>query len=67
MKRVPLKLGVMSTIAPDEIIDMIANLHTRYKGIELQLCDANARDLRARLLAGDLEVAIYALPGEDAG
>ena len=33
--------------------------------VELRLCDANAKDLRARLLAGELEVAIYALPGEE--
>ena len=65
MKKAPLKLGVMSTISPDEIVDMIANLRTRYQGVELQLCDANARDLRERLLAGDLEVVIYALPGEE--
>jgi LysR family transcriptional regulator, hydrogen peroxide-inducible genes activator len=34
--------------------------------VELRLCDASAKDLRARLLAGDLEVSIYALPGEEA-
>ena len=65
LQKVPLKLGIMSTISPDEIIEMIANLRTRYEGIELQLCDANARDLRRRLLEGDLEVVIYALPGEE--
>jgi DNA-binding transcriptional LysR family regulator len=65
MKKAPLKLGIMSTISPDEIVDMIANLRTRYQGLELQLCDASARDLRERLLAGDLEVVIYALPGEE--
>lgn len=65
LKRVPLKLGIMSTISPDEIIDLIAALKTRHEGLELQLCDANAKDLRDRLLAGDLEVVIYALPGEE--
>ena len=65
LKRVPLKLGIMSTIAPDEIVDLIAALKTRHDGLELRLCDANARELRDRLLAGDLEVVIYALPGEE--
>ena len=37
----------------------------RHDGLELRLCDANAKDLRDRLLAGDLEVVIYALPGEE--
>jgi DNA-binding transcriptional LysR family regulator len=64
-RKAPLKLGIMSTISPDEIIDLIANIRTRHHDVELKLCDANARDLRARLLAGDLEVVIYALPGEE--
>jgi LysR family transcriptional regulator, hydrogen peroxide-inducible genes activator len=64
-QRVPLKLGIMSTISPDEIVDLIANIRTRHPDVELKLCDANAKDLRARLLAGDLEVVIYALPGEE--
>ena len=62
----PLKLGIMSTISPDEIVDLIANIRTHHPDVELRLCDASAKDLRARLLAGDLEVAIYALPGEEA-
>ena len=60
----PLKLEIMSTISPDEVIDLIANIRTRHPDVELRLCDAKAEDLRARLLAGDLEVAIYASPGE---
>ena len=64
-KKVPLKLGIMSTISPDEIVDLIANIRARHPEVELKLCDANAKDLRARLLAGDLEVVIYALPGEE--
>jgi DNA-binding transcriptional LysR family regulator len=60
----PLKLGIMSTISPDEVIDLIANIRTRHPDVELRLCDANAQELRTRLLAGDLEVAIYASPGE---
>src|SRR5229473_3977420 len=64
LKRVPLKLGIMSTISPDEIVELIAALKTRHEGLELRLCDAGARDLRDRLLAGELEAVIYALPGE---
>jgi DNA-binding transcriptional LysR family regulator len=64
LKRVPLKLGIMSTISPDEIVDLIAALKTHHDGLELRLCDANARELRERLLASDLEAVIYALPGE---
>jgi DNA-binding transcriptional LysR family regulator len=65
VKKWPLKLGIMSTISPDEIVDLIANIHNRHPEVELKLSDANAKDLRAGLLAGDLEVAIYALPGKE--
>jgi len=63
--RVSLKLGIMSTISPDEIVDLIANLRTRHPNVDLKLCDANAKDLRTRLLAGDLDAVIYALPGAE--
>ena len=66
MQKTPFKLGIMSTISPNEIVDLIAALEARYEGLELRLCDASAADLRKRLLAGDLEVVIYALPGEEA-
>jgi DNA-binding transcriptional LysR family regulator len=64
-KTVPLKLGIMSTISPDEIVDLIGALETKYPGLELKLSDADARTLRARLLEGGLECVIYALPGEE--
>lgn len=65
LRKTQLKLGIMSTIAPDQIVDLIAALRARHKGIELKLCDASAKDLRRRLLDGDLEAIIYALPGEE--
>jgi LysR family transcriptional regulator, hydrogen peroxide-inducible genes activator len=61
----PLKLGIMTTISPEEIVDLIANIRTCHSAVELRLCDANAKDLRTKLLAGDLEVAIYALPAKE--
>ena len=64
-RKVPLKLGIMSTISPFEIVDLIAALKARHKGVELKLCDASAKDLRGRLLEGELEVAVYALPGQE--
>jgi len=59
-----LKVGVMCTIAPNQLVDLFSSLHSRYPGLELELTDASARQLDARLLEGDLEVAIYCLPGE---
>jgi DNA-binding transcriptional LysR family regulator len=65
-KKVPLKLGIMSTISPDEIVDLIGALEEKYPGLELKLSDADAKTLRTRLLEGELEAVIYALPGEEA-
>jgi LysR family transcriptional regulator, hydrogen peroxide-inducible genes activator len=61
--RTPLKLGIMSTVAPDEFIDLIGAIRSRHPGIELHLSDSDAKSLRARLLEGQFELAIYALPG----
>src|SRR3954454_24218816 len=60
----PLKLGIMCTIAPEPVIGLIASVQARHPGVELQLSDANAWDLQASLLRGDLEVAAYCLPGQ---
>jgi DNA-binding transcriptional LysR family regulator len=65
LKRATLKLGVMCTIAPVQLVDLIGTLQTRYEGIELELVDASAHVLQERLCTGDLEVAIYCLPGEE--
>src|SRR5262249_1097279 len=62
LKKTPLKLGIMSTVAPDQIIDLIAAIKSRYAGIELQLCDSDANELGKGLVEGDLELAIYAGP-----
>lgn len=48
----------MITLSPMEIVDLIANIRTGHPNGERSLCDANAKELRERLLAGDLEVAI---------
>lgn len=63
-KKSLLKLGIMSTIAPDQIVDLIWAIRSKHAGLELALCDSDANDLRARLLGGELEVTIDALPGE---
>jgi LysR family transcriptional regulator, hydrogen peroxide-inducible genes activator len=62
LKKTPLKVGILSTIAPDEIVELISSIRIRHPGVELHLCDADAQSLRGRLLAGDLEAAIYAIP-----
>jgi LysR family transcriptional regulator, hydrogen peroxide-inducible genes activator len=65
--RTPLKLGIMSTVAPDEFIDLIGAIKSRHPGIELHLSDSDAKSLRGRLMEGHFELAIYALPGGGVG
>jgi len=65
MRQTPLKLGIMCTIAPDPIVDLIGAVRTRHAGVELKLLDANGWELEEQLLRGDLEVAIYCLPGKE--
>src|SRR5205823_1757541 len=65
LHKTKLKVGVMCTIAPNQLVELFSSLHSRYTGIELELTDASALQLDARLLEGDLEVAIYCLPGEE--
>jgi len=65
LKKTALKLGIMCTIAPDQIIDLIGSVQGNHPGIELQLSDANAWDLQERLIEGALEVAIYCIPGQE--
>jgi len=62
LKKTPLKLGVMCTIQPDELLDLVSGVQTRHPGIELEIIDASAAELEERLLNGDVEVAIYCLP-----
>ena len=52
----------MSTIAPAQLTELVATLRTRHPGIALQVSDGSAQALQERLLGGEFDVAIYALP-----
>jgi DNA-binding transcriptional LysR family regulator len=64
LKEATLKLGIMCTIAPSQFVELITNFRQRYPNVVLQIVDDTARQLQTALLAGDLEAAIYCLPGE---
>ena len=61
-----LRLGIMCTIAPDQIIELIGALQAGHPHVELQLSDANAWELEEQLLDEKLDAAIYCLPGGSA-
>jgi DNA-binding transcriptional LysR family regulator len=62
-KKTTLKLGVMCTIAPDQIVELIGSMRAGHPDVELRLGDANAWDLQERLLGERLDAAIYCIPG----
>jgi LysR family hydrogen peroxide-inducible transcriptional activator len=59
-----LKLGIMCTVAPRHLVDLVAAVHSRHQGLELQLADARAALLQEQLINGDLELAVYCLAGD---
>lgn len=63
LRHTTLKVGVMCTVAPTHLVDLLGAVQQRNHGIELQILDASARELQERLLKGDLEVALYCLAG----
>jgi len=62
LQKTPLRLGLMCTIAPTYLLDLVAAVHMRHPGIELQIIDAAATQLQEQLIGGRIDVAIYALP-----
>ncbi|MGZ8386645.1 MAG: LysR family transcriptional regulator [Rhodoplanes sp.] len=65
LRRVTLKLGIMCTVAPTQLIDLLTSVQTRYDHIEIELTDASARELETMLLDGNLEVAILCRPDRE--
>jgi DNA-binding transcriptional LysR family regulator len=58
-----LRLGLMRSIAPARLAGLVAAMRLHHPEIALQVAEASAQDLQERLLAGELDAAIYALPG----
>lgn len=62
--RIKLRLGVMCTIAPTMLIDLLSSVRARDGRVEVEIRDSSARKLDTELLDGELDVAIYCIPGE---
>src|SRR5918912_201504 len=65
LRHTTLKLGVMCTIAPTHLLELLGSVQSRHPGIELRIIDDSANRLHERLIAGDLEVAIYCRPSAE--
>ena len=57
-----LKLGVMSTIGPSQMIGFIARLRAEIPQLELTIREAPGRELVAALLDGEIEAGLIGLP-----
>src|SRR5437763_715040 len=56
-----LRLGLMCTLAPAHLAELVAAMRARHPDVALQVTEASADVLQQKLIAGDLDVAIYAL------
>lgn len=59
----PLNLGVMCTIGPTRLVNLISGFQRRNPGVQLHMTDGGAKELQEKLVQGDLDVAIYGMPG----
>lgn len=62
--RTTLKLGIMCTVAPSQFVKLVENFRKRNPKVALQILDRTAEQLQAALLEGELELAIYGIPGQ---
>jgi DNA-binding transcriptional LysR family regulator len=62
LEQTTLTLGVMCTIGPTKLLELIANYRANYPNVNLLVRDAKGHDLQEMLLQGDLEVALFGLP-----
>jgi DNA-binding transcriptional LysR family regulator len=60
----PLNLGIMCTIGPSRLIELMSKFFNELPGVELSLFEAVPDRLIDRLMQGELEVALFGLPSE---
>jgi LysR family hydrogen peroxide-inducible transcriptional activator len=60
-----LKLGVMCTLAPGNIVGLLQGVRKRHPAIDLEILDSPAADLHQMIIEGAIDVAIYCSPSEE--
>lgn len=61
-KKRRLRLGLVCTIGPQRLVDVLVRLDRRQPDVELMLSEAKSPDVIEQLLAGDIDVAIACQP-----
>lgn len=59
-----LGLGVMCTIGPVKLLGLMSGFQRHNTGVDIHIRDARGLVLQEMLLKGDLDVAVFGLPGE---
>lgn len=62
LKRASLEVGLMCTIGPTKLVDLIGGFRRRYPDVELRLRDGKGQALQDALVAGELDVAVLGMP-----
>ena len=62
MQTAPLRLGVMCTISPSRMVPFFEHVRSRIPSLDMSLREASAVKLVEEMLAGELDVALLALP-----
>ena len=65
LKMARLKLGVMCTIAPNDLLHLLTAVRARHPGIQLEVADAVAEKISQDLQRGDGDVAILSQPEDE--
>jgi LysR family transcriptional regulator, hydrogen peroxide-inducible genes activator len=65
LEQAQLRLGVMCTVAPRDLIQLIAGVRTRHPGIRVELVNSTAPELDEALRGGKFEIAILCKAEDD--
>jgi len=64
LDNVTLTIGTMCTIGPNLIADLLIRFRAAHPEVEVQVIDAGAPDMIAKLEQGELEIAVVGVPDE---
>ena len=64
LEKVPLRLGVLSTIGHVRLARFLAQFEKTHSGLELSVSEASTSDLKKKLSDGDIDVAFMTLTDE---
>lgn len=66
LSRSRLRIGVMCTIAPAFLVDLLTRVRTNQRTLELQIVDGAAAELEEQLVRDQIGVAVYCKPDREA-